>query len=92
MSISYVPKLIVGTDMKKVTIDEETIEVLLNDDYTQHGSCFSGRFSFIGKEVSTEEINDPNFMLRYLSIKHEVAKELGVTPDDIMLKNGLLIM
>ncbi len=92
MSINYEPKLIVGTDMKKVTIDEEAIENLLNDDYTQHGSCFSGRFSFIGKEVGVEEINDPNFMLRYLSLKSEVAKELGITPDDIYLKNGLLIM
>ncbi|WP_311753080.1 hypothetical protein [Proteus columbae] len=78
--------------MEKVTIDEDAIDDLLNDDYTQHGSCFSGRFSFIGKEVSTEEINDPNFILRYLSLKHEVANELGVTPDDITLKNGLLIM
>ena len=92
MSIDYEPKLIVGTDMEKVTIDEETIEDLLNDDYTQHGSYFSGRFSFIGKEVSTEEINDPNFMLKYISLKHEVAKTLGVTPDDITLRNGLLIM
>ncbi|WYX00317.1 hypothetical protein WMR86_06555 [Proteus vulgaris] len=92
MSIDYEPKLIVGTEMKKVTIDEETIDDLLNDDYTQHGSCFSGRFSFIGKEVSTEEINDPNFMLRYISLKHEVAKTLGVTPDDITLRNGVLIM
>ena len=92
MSIDYEPKLIVGTDMEKVTIDEDAIDDLLNDDYTQHGSRFSGRFSFIGKEVSTEEINDPNFMLKYTSLKHEVAKELGVTPDDITLKNGMLIM
>ncbi|EPM2927378.1 hypothetical protein I4574_16730 [Proteus mirabilis] len=92
MSIDYEPKLIVGTDMDKVTINEEEIDDLLNNDYTQHGSCFSGRFSFIGKEVSTEEINDPNFMLRYTSLKHEVAKKLGVTPDDITLRNGVLIM
>ncbi|EMI8342164.1 hypothetical protein RGK94_004190 [Proteus mirabilis] len=78
--------------MDKVTINEEEIDDLLNNDYTQHGSCFSGRFSFIGKEVSTEEINDPNFMLRYTSLKHEVAKKLGVTPDDITLRNGVLIM
>lgn len=92
MSIDYEPKLIVGTDMDKVTIDEKIIEDLLNDDYTQHGSYFSGRFSFIGKEVSVEEINDPNFMLKYISLKHEVAKKLGVTPDDITLRNGILIM
>ncbi|WP_109400262.1 hypothetical protein [Proteus sp. TJ1640] len=92
MSINYEPKLIVGTDMEKVTIDEDAVDDLLNDDYTQHGSCFSGRFSFIGKEVSTEEINDPNFMLKYISLKHEVAKTLGVTPDDITLRNGVLIM
>ncbi|SDD08543.1 hypothetical protein SAMN05216484_11598 [Proteus mirabilis] len=92
MSIDYEPKLIVGTDMDRVTIDEEIIEDLLNDDYTQHGSYFSGRFSFIGKEVSVEEINDPNFMLKYISLKHEVAKKLGVTPDDITLRNGVLIM
>lgn len=92
MSIDYEPKLIVGTDMENVTIDEDAIDDLLNDDYTQHGSCFSGRFSFIGKEVSEEEIKNPDFVYRYISLKHEVAKELGVTPDDITLKNGVLIM
>ncbi|HBC7490626.1 TPA: hypothetical protein KEY91_003143 [Proteus mirabilis] len=92
MSIDYEPKLIVGTDMDKVTINEEEIDDLLNEDYTRHGSYFSGLFSFIGKEVSVEEINDPNFMLKYISLKHEVAKTLGVTPDDITLRNGVLIM
>ncbi|EPQ4127759.1 hypothetical protein LAD80_000083 [Proteus mirabilis] len=92
MSIDYEPKLIVGADMDKVTINEEEIDDLLNEDYTRHGSYFSGRFSFIGKEVRAEEIIDPNFMLKYLSIKNEVAKELGVTPVDITLRNGVLIM
>ncbi|EMF8486751.1 hypothetical protein NEE68_003252 [Proteus mirabilis] len=92
MSIDYEPKLIVGTDMDKVTINEEEIDDLLHDDYTRHGSYFSGLFSFIGKEVRAEEIIDPNFMLKYLSLKNEVAKELGVTPVDITLRNGVLIM
>lgn len=92
MSIDYEPKLIVGADMDKVTINEEEIDDLLNEDYTRHGSYFSGRFGFIGKEVRAEEIIDPNFMLKYLSIKNEVAKELGVTPVDITLRNGVLIM
>ncbi|EGT0656888.1 hypothetical protein [Acinetobacter baumannii] len=92
MSIDYEPKLIVGTDMDKVTINEEEIDDLLNDDYTRHGSYFSGLFSFIGKEVRAEEIIAPNFMLKYLSLKNEVAKELGVTPVDITLRNGVLIM
>ncbi|MEX9486106.1 hypothetical protein [Proteus mirabilis] len=77
MSIDCEPRIILGTDMEKLTIDEEKIEVLLNDGYVQHGSCYSGQFNFIGKEVSVEEIIDPNFMLKYSSLKKRSSKRVG---------------
>ncbi|MDT1068184.1 hypothetical protein [Providencia stuartii] len=92
MSIDYVPKIIIGTDIDNVTIDDEEIDDLLDDEYTRHGSYFSGEFSFIGKELFIHELLQHDFQLRFSDLKNEIAEELGVSPDNIHIRNGLLIM
>ena len=92
MSIDYVPKIIIGTYIDSVTIDDDEIDDLLDDEYTQHGSYLSGEFSFIGKELFIHEMLQPDFQLRFRTLKDEISEELGVSPDDIHIRNGLLIM
>ncbi|BBG58461.1 hypothetical protein [Providencia rustigianii] len=92
MGINYKPKIIIGTDTDNVTLDDEIIDELLCCDYTQHGSYFSGEFNFIGKELLINELLQPDFNLIFRTLKIEISEELGVSPDDISIRNGLLIM